>query len=213
MIFVAYFVQEFLVDGSNRTAVGNQIGSWLDPGGGAFGAGPTDYSTFDALFENIQPYAAVGQHEFECNAAAYPFDFDTLSSNTVRTTAVASFTGKIQTCRGALSCAACGPCCAADVVSSGAVGAQASVGLITVCGALHNDFEHMSSQILTLLWSGCSGGTAIPFASALQPAAAFPTASAAVPVASAAPPPAAAVLATGAASEDAAACQKSGAAS
>jgi hypothetical protein len=123
----AYVVQEYLVDGSNRTAVGGTFGMFM--GQGPFGGGPTDYSTFDTQYEDIHPYEAVGKHEFECTARATAFDIEDWFEPGLRSTAVsAPFTGTrierglqlVHTYKGAQPCAVWGPCCAADLLTSGA---------------------------------------------------------------------------------------------
>lgn len=134
--------QEYIVDGSNRTAVGTQMNFPLVQGGGAFGAAADDYS-FYGCRNYFLPYGEGGKHEIECYASAASPSFD--PDPIVTAAASARYTGQ---CPGDLNvesnygggspctivhghhCA--WACCAAGLLASGALQRPAWVHLVAV---------------------------------------------------------------------------------
>ena len=87
---LSVLVQEYIVDGSNRTAVGNVFNFPLLQKGGAIRAEPDDYSIYGFQIY-FYPFAEGGKHELQCFATASASGFD---PNPINTTAVsARFTG------------------------------------------------------------------------------------------------------------------------
>lgn len=115
--FLGLLVQEYIVNGSNRTAARGVFTFALPQGGGPFGGASDDHSTHGYQW-TITPFQEVGMHELECYAFMYGKDITFDPDPVFAASASACFTGEcpgglkpgglaVTPCHGIV----CAPCC------------------------------------------------------------------------------------------------------